>query len=170
MQHDLEQRHEGGRQPRDLPIAVRSGGAALGRALVLGAALVLQGCAAAEPIVMASGRDDHGLVERPALGLQRSPTDTQLSGSIQDGRFARIVRTEGPWRYIRAIQPPDGEGWIEDHYLRGEAARTDVTPPRVVRFAGAELRDGKAWIRVRDAQSGAEEWVPASALREIGAR
>ena len=142
----------------------------LARALVLGAALVVQGCAAAEPIVMASGRDDHGLVERAALGLQRSPTDTQLSGSIQDGRFARILRTDGPWRYIRAIQPPDGEGWIEDHYLRGEAARTDVSPPRKVRFLAAELRDGKAWVRVRESDTGAEDWVPGSALREIGAR
>lgn len=161
MQHHLDQRDQGHRQPRDLPLI---------RALVLGAALVLQGCAGTEPVVMTSGRDDHGLLERPALGLRRSPSDPQLSGSVQDGRFVRIVRTDGPWRYVRAIQPPDGEGWIEDQYLRGEAVRTDVTPPRQVTFLAAELREGAAWIRVREKTSGAEAWVPASSLREVGAR
>ncbi len=163
MQHDLGQRDQGCRQPQHLPLI---------RALVLGAALALVGwsCAAAEPIVMASGRDDHGLVERPSLGLQRSPGDPQLSGSIQDGRFARILRSDGPWRLVRAIQPPDGEGWIDDHYLRGEAMRTDLTPPRQVTFLAAELREGKAWVRVREKGSGVEDWVAASSLREIGAR
>lgn len=135
---------------------------------MLGAALVLQGCAAAGPIVLVSGRDDHGLVERAVLGLQRSPSDPAPAGSVQDGRFARIVRSDGPWRLIRAVAPPEAEGWIEDHYLRGEAVRTDVTPPRRVTFADAELRDGLAWIRVRD--GAAQAWVPASALREVGAR
>lgn len=161
MHDHLDKRDEKHRQPRDLPLI---------RTLVLGTALVLQGCAAAEPIVMASGRDDHGLVQRPALGLQRSPTDPALSGSVQDGRFVRILRTDGPWRYVRAIQPPDGEGWIDDHYLRGEAVRTDVTPPRQVTFLAAELRDGLAWIRVREKSGGSESWVTAGALREIGAR
>lgn len=161
MQHHLDERHQGRRQSRDLPLI---------RTLVLGAALVLQGCAAAEPIVMVSGRDDHGLLERPALGLQRSPTDPTLSGSVQDGRFVRILRTDGSWRYVRAIQPPDGEGWIDDYYLRGEATRTDVTPPRQVTFVGAELREGTAWVRVREKAGGAESWVTAAALREIGAR
>ena len=119
---------------------------------------------------MASGRDDHGLLERPALGLQRSPSDPQLSGSVQDGRFVRIIRTEGPWRLVRAIQPPDGEGWIQDDYLRGEAVRTDVTPQRQVTFIGAELREGLAWVRVREKAGGTEAWIPATALREIGAR
>lgn len=135
---------------------------------MLGAALVLQGCAAAGPVVLVSGRDDHGLVERPALALQRSPGDPAPAGSVPDGRFARIVRSDGPWRLLRAVAPPEAEGWIEDHYLRGEAVRTDVTPPRRVTFLDAELRDGAAWIRVRDGAG--EAWVPASALREVGAR
>lgn len=82
----------------------------------------------------------------------------------------RILRMDGSWRLVRAIQPPDGEGWIDDHYLRGEAVRTDMTPPRQVTFVGAELRDGIAWIRMREKAGGAEAWVPAAALREIGAR
>lgn len=159
MQHDLRERHQGHRQPRDLPLI---------RALVLGAALVLQGCAAAGPVVLVSGRDDHGLVERPALALQRSPQDRTVAGSVQDGRFARILRSDGPWRLVRAIAPTAAEGWIEDHYLRGEAVRTDVTPPRRVTFQDGELRDGAAWIRVRDGDGDA--WVPAAALREVGAR
>jgi hypothetical protein len=163
VQHDLEQRHEGHGEPGHLSLI---------RALALGVALALggQSCAEADRVVMASGRDDHGLVERPALGLQRSPTDPQLSGSVQDGRFVRILRTDGPWRYVRAIAPPDGEGWIQDHYLRGEAVRIDVSPPRQVTFLAAELRDGIAWVRVREKAGGAQEWARASMLREIGAR
>ena len=168
MQHDLLQRHQRLRESGDLPL-IRSL-----PALVLAAALglVAQGCAASAPgpVVLVSGRDDHGLVQRAAVGLQRSPEDTVFSGSVPDGTFVRVLTQRAQWLEVRTMTSPPEQGWVNDFFLRSVAVRTDT--PVQVRFLDAAIRGGGLMILVRPAvdTTGPGEWVAPSKLREVGAR
>jgi hypothetical protein len=167
VQQHLEQRHEGNGQPDDLSVK------RVLLAIIAAAALALMsgGCglfATGPAVVMVSGRDDHGLLERPAIGLQASPSDLTVTGTAHDGEFALVVKRDGPWAYVRLVKTGD-EGWINDHDLRGEAVRTGGAARRV-RFAAAERTDGDVRVRVRYADDGSEEWVSATSLKEVGAR
>ena len=137
-------------------------------AAALGLATGGCGLFASPSVAMVSGRDDHGLLERPAIGLRRSPTDRTVTATAHDGEFVHVLRRDGLWAYVRLIEGGE-EGWIADHDLRGEAVRTDPRPRRVT-FLAAERRDGAAWVRVRYADDGSEEWLPATALKEVGSR
>ncbi len=141
------------------------------RSLALGAALglVIQGCAGApDAVVMASGRDDHGLLERAAIGLQRSPADETVVGSVPDGAFLRVIRTDHGWLLVRSVAEPVEEGWVNDHDLRGVAVW--LARQVQVRFRDARWRDGRVEVRVQPVGGGAAEWVAASELREVGAQ
>jgi hypothetical protein len=133
--------------------------------------LVAGGCAASGAIVMASGRDDHGLLAKPAVALQRSPTDLAVTGSVPDGGFLRVVQQDRAWFYVRTIAEPSEEGWVNDHDLRPVAVLT--TQQLQVRFRDARWRDGRVEILVSPvASAGAGDaiWVGASELKEVGAR
>jgi len=137
---------------------------AAGVALTSGAC----GLFATPAVAMVSGRDDHGLLERPAIGLQRSPTDATVVATAHDGEFALVLERSGPFARVRLVLSGE-EGWIADHDLRGEAVRVGP-PPRRVTFVAAERSDGDVRVRVRYADDKTEEWVPASTLNEVGAR
>jgi hypothetical protein len=143
------------------------------RALLLAAALGLVagscGGGTSNAIVLVSGRDDHGLVYRAAVGLQGSPSDTTLSGSVPDGTFARVVEQRGEWLKVRSIGSEPQEGWINDFYLRSVAV--GLQPPRQVTFLDAAVRDGAVmvYVRPRDEPSALGTWVAAASLREVGA-
>jgi hypothetical protein len=143
-------------------------------ALILCAALgilVAGGCAASGTIVMASGRDDHGLLARPAVALQRSPTDLAVTGSVPDGGFLRVLREEHAWSYVRTVAEPAEEGWVNDHDLRPVAVL--IARQQQVRFRDARWRDGRVEILVAPVgSSGAGDaiWVAASELKEVGSR
>jgi hypothetical protein len=167
VQHDLGERHEGNGEPDDLSVR------RLLVSLAAGALLAAtQGCATPPgPVVMASGRDDHGLLMRPAIALQRSPTDQTVVGSVPDGAFLRVLREDHSWAYVRTIVEPFEEGWVNDHYLRGVA--TLLSGGEQVRLADARRQGGRIEIGVTpvNAVAGAPiRWVEASELREVGAR
>lgn len=167
MQHHLYERNEGNGEPDHLSL-VRSI-----LALLVAAALGISGgCgpfAGTSAVAMVSGRDDHGLLQRNALGLQRSPTDSEIVGTVLDGTFVRVTRRDGMWAYVAAAGSAD-EGWIADFYLRGEAVRLEPAPPRRVTFLDLERRGADVYVRVRFADDGSAEWVAARSLREVGAR
>jgi len=167
VQHDLGERHQGHREPDDLSLIRHL------LAILLAAALGLmaQGCAASAPgpVVLVSGRDDHGLVQRAAVGLQRSPEDATFRGSVPDGTFVRVLGQRGQWLEVRSFTVPPEQGWVNDFFLRSLAVRTDQTVQ--VRFSDAAVRDGVLMVQVRPvSDAAAGEWVPASILREVGAR
>lgn len=97
------------------------------------------GCGPSTSVAMVSGRDDHGQLQRRALGLQASPTDAAIVGTVEDGTFVLVQRRDGPWALVTTPGVTQ-EGWIEDHYLRGEAVLVDPPPPRRVTFVDAERR------------------------------
>jgi hypothetical protein len=135
--------------------------------------LAAGGCAGParpEAIVLVSGRDDHGLLEKPAVALQRSPTDLTVTGSVADGGFAHVLREDHSWLYVRSIAEPREEGWVNDHDLRAVAVLT--TRNVQVVFVDAAVRDGAVMVLVRERQESPDRavWVPAKALREVGAR
>ena len=143
------------------------------RALLLAAALglVAGGCGGGPtggPIVLVSGRDDHGLVYRAAVGLAAAPGETTYPASVPDGTFARVVEQRGEWKKVQAIGS-EATGWVNDYYLRTVAV--GLEPPRQVVFLDAALRDGVVSVRVRPvgAASGDGTWVPATTLTEVGA-
>jgi hypothetical protein len=115
---------------------------------------------------MISGRDDHGLLARPAIGLQRSPTDATIVGSAQDGTFVIVLREDRSWLLVRTLVAPIEEGWVNDHDLRGVA----VLDGRVqVRFRSARQSGGAVEVLVVPVEGGEEHWVDAGRLREVGA-
>lgn len=133
-------------------------------------ALVSGGCGlfASPSVAMVSGRDDHGMLQRAHIGLQASPTDTAVVGTVSDGAFVKVTRREGPWAYVTLVGG-GADGWIEDFYLRGEAVHRGPTLRRV-RFLDAEPAAGGALVRVRYVDDGSVQWVPSSELMEVGAR
>jgi hypothetical protein len=169
VQHHLGERDEGNGEPNDLPVR------RIALLLASAALAISQGCAAPEratggAVVMASGRDDHGLLARPALALQRSPLDLTVTGSAPDGAFLRVVRQDHSWLYVRTIAQPAEEGWINDFYLRSAAVLQGEDMQ--VRFVDARWSDGTVLVSVVPVSvpNAATRWVPAKSLREVGAR
>lgn len=138
-------------------------------AVALGA-LSTGGCGlfTGDAVVMISGRDDHGDLQRPHVGLQASPTDTSIAATARDGEIAHVKERRGPWARIALVRTGE-QGWIEDHYLRGDAVHHG-TRPRRARFIAAERSGAEVRVRVRYGDDGTEAWVAASELKEIGAR
>jgi hypothetical protein len=162
VQHRVDERDERSVQPDHVPLALRL-------ALTVAAVGIVAGGCGAPPgqsIVMVSGRDDHGLLARPAVGLQRSPTDATIVGSAPDGAFVTVVREDRSWLLVRTLVAPIEEGWVNDHDLRGVAV---LDGRAQVRFRGARQSGGAVEVLVVPVDGGEELWVDAGRLREVGA-
>ena len=142
------------------------------------------------PIVLVSGRDDHGLVELEEVALLAAPAlegDEVVVTTVPDGTLVRVLGDDGgSWL---EVVPLDGglAGWIDDHRLRGTAhvvgEDAACATPLHAEAAGpvlAELRaseqvellddhttpDGDRWVGVRVLQGGALGLVPADRLSQ----
>lgn len=159
MRHDLGQREQGDREPRNLPVIPR-----LAVATVLLVAIVATGCggpdAAPAPVtvppqqgdgrlVLVSGRDDHGMVAMRRVPLYEEPEASHAVAKIVDGTLARVVEIEGQWLRIETVEGPDLTGWVNDFYLRGEARLVGPPPSCTVRVDGVR-RDGGTLVVVRE--------------------
>lgn len=72
------------------------------------------------PIVLASGRDDHGLLANPTVDLLDAPSG-QVVGSVADGTLVEVLATEATWLRVRALTADGITGWVDDFHLRGTA-------------------------------------------------
>ncbi len=120
------------------------------------------------PVVLVSGRDDHGLRALLAVPLQQTPEDTTVVGRVPDGFLARVLEQRGTWLKIQPLLLPATIGWVDDFYLRDRALRTDGGGQ--VLLVDAKVTAGQVQVAVRpvDQPTAPPTWVPASLLREIG--
>lgn len=122
------------------------------------------------PIVLVSGRDDHGLLERRQAPLQRSPNDTTPVAFVADGSFVRVVAERGEWLQVMSLTEPQQIGWINDFHLRDRALRTDSGVQ--VTFVDARANGERVEVAVRPINDPTTPavWVDERMLREVGAR
>ena len=182
MYDDLIQRDQGRGQPRHLPLValpawllavIAFGTLALGVAVVYIAAApgrAPQTALPAQPIVLLSGRDDHGLLAQPFVTLTDAPDSRRPVGRVHDGTFMRVLEQRGTWLRVQAITAPHVEGWVDDFYLRGRALRADGAGQ--VMFVDARLDGEQLEIAVRpiDQPDAAPIWIAAPLLHEVGAQ
>ena len=122
------------------------------------------------PIVLVSGRDDHGLPALLAVPLYQAPDDTTVVARVPDGLLARVLDQRGTWLKVQVLQLPSALGWVDDFYLRDRALRTDGGGQ--VLFVDAQVQAGKVLVAVRPVTDPAATptWVPSTLLREIGVK
>lgn len=71
------------------------------------------------PIVLVSGRDDHGLVVAGELALHDGPGGTQVATVVGD-TLVRVHEVRGTWLRVSSLEGDPVEGWIDDLLTRGE--------------------------------------------------
>jgi hypothetical protein len=118
------------------------------------------------PIVLVSGRDDHGLLVSKTVGLSRLPGG-EATARVPDGTLVRVEATDGEWLQVRALERTAARGWVNDFYLRGTA---HVRPPAGPFSRGDQVEmlavDGSR-VRVRALETKQVDWVPRRSLSEL---
>jgi hypothetical protein len=121
------------------------------------------------PIVLVSGRDDHGLLAQATVPLSQRPGQTGGGAVLADATFARVLDERGEWLYIQSIANPQAAGWINDYYLRNRALWLDHGVQ--VTFVDARQLGARLEIAVRPIDGTHDvTWVATDHLLEVGAR
>ncbi|WP_323101416.1 hypothetical protein [Intrasporangium sp. YIM S08009] len=131
------------------------------------------------PLVLVSGRDDHGELASPDVAVFSAPGGSRPVGEVRDGTLARVVALEGTWLHVRTLEGPRVEGWVDDFYLRREIHLVGAGPTCRATLGGhllaageqavvLDVRDGRA--RVQVARGSATGWVPRAAVHELAPR
>lgn len=173
MQHDLQQREQGHEQSGDLSVArwLWALLICIGLAtLWIGMSRPTQPVAATSgPVVLISGRDDHGLLAQPTLALLRGPGQRRAVATVPDATFARVLDEQGEWLRVQPIAAPQHAGWINDYDLRSRALWLERGVQ--VEFIDARVTGTGLEVAVRPQGSATPvTWVPAAQLREVGVR
>lgn len=70
------------------------------------------------PVLLLSGKDDHGIVAEERVALLDVPEGDPLV-LVPDGTLVEVLDQEDEWFEVRALEGERGEGWVNDFYLRG---------------------------------------------------
>lgn len=174
MQHDLREREQGNGEPGHLSVTAR-------RLLAAAAFILVAGCgsgtAAVEPersVLLLSGRDDHGLLADPKVGISRLIGD-QPQWQVPDGTLVAVESSRGEWIEVSTLEGPRVKGWVNDYYLRGTAHLVPAQGRcRVGSFPAntqVELLEvAPRGVRVRALASRKEDWVARTAVQELPGR
>ncbi len=142
------------------------------------------------PIVLVSGRDDHGLVASDEVALLAEPAlegDEVVVTTLADGTLVRVLGDDGgSWLNVVPLDGGPG-GWIDDFHLRGTAhvvgeeqacptaLHASVDGPVLRELRASEqvellddhtTEDGRRWVGVRSVQGGVVGLVPAATLSQ----
>lgn len=180
MQHDLDQRDQGDEQSRDVSVRGRlrrHSWLVVFVLLIFGT--IISGAlstiprevalAHSGPVVLLSGRDDHGLLAEPQVALVGAPGATRAMAKVSDGTLVRVLDERGEWLRVQSLVQPQAIGWVNDYYLRNQALRTDRGEQVVLMDARRE--QGLLVVQVAPVdRSATTSWIPASLLREVGAQ
>lgn len=71
------------------------------------------------PIVLVSGRDDHGQQVADQLPLHDRP-DGAAVDTIAADTLAEVRATSGTWLLVASLEGEPSEGWIDEFLVRGE--------------------------------------------------
>jgi hypothetical protein len=195
---DLGERHEGHAEPDHVPVRPA--------VLLAASALLAAGCGASgrgapphppagghappapvRKILLASGRDDHGLRTHPHVRLLSAPdVHAEARAAVPDGALVRLLDMRGDWLRVRALERRGAVGWVNDFWLRGTVHLLDrstctaalaVAPGtrsarKLERNVQAELlgaahHAGATWLRVRTIPAQRIGWVRARAVHEL---
>lgn len=139
------------------------------------------------PIVLVSGRDDHGLVAEQTVDLRDGP-DGAVVGSVPDGTLVEVLAEESTWLRVRTLPgAPALDGWVDDYYLRGTVhvvgdppacpvAAYDDSGSRVVGALEPSVQvsihdhhviDGRRWVAVSPGGGGELVLVPEGQVQEL---
>jgi len=113
------------------------------------------------PVLLISGRDDHGLLAESAVGLAQRPDGSPPTARVPDGTLVAVVETSGEWARVRTLEGQGAEGWVHDYYLRGIAHVACSNEPVELLAVRAER------VRVRPADGGPPRWVPRDTVGEL---
>lgn len=175
MRDHLDQRHEGDAEPGNLPVravAVLTLGAVLAAGAALGSGASAQKPSAGEierRIVLVSGRDDHGVLVEPRIGVSRFVGGARRA-HVSDGTLVAVEAVHGEWLQVRALEGTGARGWVNDYYLRGTAHLVRRVPPFPLNAQVELLAVEGAKVQVRALESGRVGWVPRAALAELPRR
>ncbi|MGH3441754.1 MAG: hypothetical protein ACRDUY_06870 [Nitriliruptorales bacterium] len=139
------------------------------------------------PILLVSGRDDHGLLATPTVALLDEPEGAEAA-EVADGTLVAVTGTRSEWLRVEALEGPPASGWIHDFYLRGTVhvvgkppgcptplvgkpggpAFTELRASEQVELVDVHETDGATWVGVRTLGDGAQVGVvPRAWLREL---
>lgn len=174
MRDDLDEPDQGDGEPDDLP--VRAAAMIVGLGAVLGGLLLLSGfgeetkrAAVERPIVLVSGRDDHGLLVQRTVGLSQFAGGEENT-RVPDGTLVRVEATRGEWLQVRTLERTSARGWVNDYYLRGTAHITRRVAPFRRNTQVELLAVDASRVRVRSLELRQVAWVPRVAVSELPTR
>lgn len=187
----LRRRVAGHREPRDvLNRHIRATVAALVAAIAVSACakgdtLDLTTGDLGRPILLVSGRDDHGLLAADAVDVLDEPGG-RLIGQIPDDTLVQVLGEDNEWIEVRTLEGREVEGWVNDFHLRrrvhlvGQPAACDVGVHGVIAGPAVEVWEASAlvelvdvhgpdadWLGVRRVRDGALALVPRPLVREL---
>ncbi|NUO35179.1 MAG: hypothetical protein HOQ27_08955 [Dermatophilaceae bacterium] len=133
----------------------------------------------ASPLVLISGRDDHGELAAALVELYAAPGGRTPVGEAPDGTLARVVGLDGTWLHVRTLEGPRIDGWVDDFHLRRELHLVGAAPSCRATLDGRALPAGEQAVvtelvggraRVRLVHGSAAGWVARASVHELAPR
>lgn len=137
----------GDREPHLLSVT-RVGSLVVTLALAAGVAACGSGASAGDdlgrPIVLASGRDDHGYLAAATVPVLDAPDGAPV-GEVRDGTLLAVLGERSEWLEVQSLEGPPVAGWINDFHLRGTAHLVDPDAPACP-VAGLDAPGGRVAV------------------------